>query len=116
MHLLLAAGTGLFVAAYVAIFEITPQQFPDDRGVFTAPFQSAALAEAIGHTSIRGDEWLEHPGSVGRPQDCEIRILDEEGNEVADGEVGEIVVDCTDPTLFLGYWRQPDLRAADQVL
>lgn len=31
-------------------FEITPQQFPDERGVFTAPFQSAALAEAIGHT------------------------------------------------------------------
>lgn len=31
-------------------FEITPQQFPDDRGVFTAPFQSAALAEVIGHT------------------------------------------------------------------
>jgi dTDP-4-dehydrorhamnose 3,5-epimerase len=31
-------------------FEITPQQFLDDRGVFTAPFQSAALAEVIGHT------------------------------------------------------------------
>ena len=31
-------------------YEITPQQFPDDRGVFTAPFQSAALAEVIGHT------------------------------------------------------------------
>lgn len=31
-------------------FEITPNQFLDDRGLFTAPFQSAALAEVIGHT------------------------------------------------------------------
>lgn len=31
-------------------FEVIPQQFPDERGLFTAPFQSAVLDEAIGHT------------------------------------------------------------------
>jgi len=30
-------------------YEVVPDQFPDERGVFTAPFQSEALAEAIGH-------------------------------------------------------------------
>ena len=28
---------------------VTPPQFADDRGLFTAPFQSGPLAEAIGH-------------------------------------------------------------------
>lgn len=53
-------------------------------------YEAYGATEAIGHTSIRGDEWLQHPGSVGRPQDCEIRILDESGAELPAGEVGEV--------------------------
>ncbi|MFW6074361.1 MAG: AMP-binding protein, partial [Chloroflexota bacterium] len=47
-------------------------------------------SEGIGATIIRGDEWLEHPGSVGRPSHCELKILDEDLNEVEPGVVGEI--------------------------
>jgi len=46
--------------------------------------------EGIGAAIIRGDEWLRHPGSVGRPIVCELRILGEDGNELPPGEVGEI--------------------------
>jgi len=46
--------------------------------------------EGIGATMIRGDEWLEHPGSVGRAVSCELRILDDEGDDLPAGEVGEI--------------------------
>ena len=46
--------------------------------------------EGIGATIIRGDEWLEHPGSVGQPVRCELKILDEDGQELPTGEVGEI--------------------------
>ncbi len=46
--------------------------------------------EGIGATMIRGDEWLLHPGSVGRPVSCELRILGEDGGELPPGEVGEI--------------------------
>ena len=46
--------------------------------------------EAQAITFISGDEWLEHPGSVGRPVIGEIRVLDGEGNERATGGVGEI--------------------------
>ncbi|WNV90552.1 dTDP-4-dehydrorhamnose 3,5-epimerase [Umezawaea sp. Da 62-37] len=30
-------------------WEFTPKAFPDDRGVFAAPFQEAAFVEAVGH-------------------------------------------------------------------
>jgi bile acid-coenzyme A ligase len=53
-------------------------------------YEAYGATEAVGSTVIRGDEWLEHPGSVGRPQDCDLRILDEDGRDVPAGQVGEI--------------------------
>ena len=35
-------------------------------------FEAFGAAEAIGVTIIRGDEWLAHEGSVGRPAGCEV--------------------------------------------
>jgi fatty-acyl-CoA synthase len=49
-----------------------------------------ASSEAIGSTLISADEWLAHPGSVGKPMACEIHILDEDGNELPPGQPGEI--------------------------
>lgn len=47
------------------------------------------------------------PGSMGRPYPGHaIRLVDEQGQPVGPGEVGEIVADLSDPTLFLGYWGQ----------
>jgi fatty-acyl-CoA synthase len=49
-----------------------------------------ASSEAIGSTLISADEWLAHPGSVGKPMMCQIHILDEDGNELPPGQAGEI--------------------------
>jgi bile acid-coenzyme A ligase len=46
--------------------------------------------ENVGHTQITGSEWLKHPGSVGKPMQCDLRILDENGNDLPTGQVGEI--------------------------
>lgn len=56
-------------------------------------------SEGIGATIVRGDEWLKHPGTVGKPLSCELRILDEQGNALPPGAVGEIF---TRPTLTDG--------------
>ena len=49
-----------------------------------------AGTEAQAVTVIKGDEWLEHPGSVGRPIVGEMKILDPDGNELPPGEQGEV--------------------------
>lgn len=41
-------------------------------------------------TVIRGDEWLEHRGSVGRVSVGELSIRDEHGDEVPPGTTGEV--------------------------
>ncbi len=64
-------------------------------------YQSYGMTEGIGLCAIRGDEWLAHPGSVGRGfRGTEIEILDEDGNEVPAGEVGEIYMRSPSSGMF----------------
>ena len=70
------------------------------------------MTEAIGITALRGDEWMEHQGSVGKGmRGTEIRILGPDGADVPTGEVGEIFL--RSPTYggsnYLG--DAPQLRA-----
>lgn len=52
-----------------------------------------AGTEAFGHTFINSRDWLDHPGSVGRPaHGCEIRIVDEEGNCLPARQPGRIMM------------------------
>ena len=52
--------------------------------------ETLMATEGNGLTIISGEEWLDHPGSVGKPYLSEIKILDEQQNEVPAGEVGLI--------------------------
>ncbi|MCV7344753.1 fatty-acid--CoA ligase FadD4 [Mycolicibacterium rhodesiae] len=49
-----------------------------------------ASSEAIGSTLIFAEDWLTHPGSVGKPMAGGLHILDEDGNELPPGQAGEI--------------------------
>ena len=47
------------------------------------------------------------PGSIGTPlEGVEMRVVDEDGNEVAQGEVGEIVI--RGHNIMKGYWQRPE--------
>jgi fatty-acyl-CoA synthase len=77
-------------------------------------FRSSRLYEAYGSTEagwvtlLRPEEQLTKLGSIGR--EClgtgKIKLLDPEGEEVADGEVGELF--SRTPYAFKGYWKLPE--------
>lgn len=53
---------------------------------------------------------LDHPGSCGRPlPGTEISVIDDDGNPVPPGDVGQLVV--RGPNVMAGYWRRPELTA-----
>ncbi len=54
-------------------------------------FEAYGGSERIGGTVISGTEWLEHPGSVGKPMGGrKLRILAPDGSEQSPGEIGEV--------------------------
>jgi long-chain acyl-CoA synthetase len=47
-------------------------------------------------------------GSVGRPiPGCEVKVVDDDDNELPTGEIGEIC--ARSPGIMLGYWKSPEL-------
>ncbi len=69
-------------------------------------FELYGLTEGYGTLSKPG-EHSNKPGSVGRPiLGCEILIIDEDGNELPPGEVGEIV--GLGPFTMGGYFNRPE--------
>ena len=86
----------------------------DTKRAVMEMFPNAGLFELYGSsesgwtTMLQPEEQFTHLGSVGR--ECvgskPIRILDEEGHEVPDGQPGELY-QCT-PYAFDGYWRQSE--------
>ncbi|MCU1344830.1 MAG: feruloyl-CoA synthetase, partial [Acidimicrobiia bacterium] len=61
-------------------------------------FIAYGSSENAGSSMVRGDTWLEHPGTVGQPWQCDIKILDADGQELPPGEVGEIFMRWTGQT------------------
>jgi acetyl-CoA synthetase len=59
--------------------------------------------------------WEVRPGSTGLPYPGhELAVMDEQGNRLPPGELGEIVLRTPDPVMFLEYWNRPE-ATADKV-
>lgn len=59
------------------------------------------------------DAYEIRPGSMGRPYPGhDVVIIDEDGDEVPPGNVGEIAVRLPDPAVFLEYWQDEEATAA----
>jgi fatty-acyl-CoA synthase/long-chain acyl-CoA synthetase len=58
-------------------------------------------------TTLRGEDAIRKIGSVGTPMaNVEVRVVDDEMNDVAPGDVGEIVY--RGPLVMSGYWNKPE--------
>ena len=68
-----------------------------------------SATEANGQTVIGPEEWLAHPGSVGRPLLGEVRIRDEAGRDLPPGETGLVYLSGGAP---FEYLDDPEKTAA----
>jgi long-chain acyl-CoA synthetase len=68
------------------------------------------LSESSPVASFNHPDRERKPGSIGTPIDgVEMKVVDEDGTEVAQGEVGEIVI--RGHNVMKGYWNKPDATA-----
>ena len=69
------------------------------------------LTETHGVATVNGGkDVLERKTSVGRPLPIlDMKIVDAEGKELPDGELGELLI--YGPTITPGYWNRPDATA-----
>src|SRR5205807_6982160 len=67
-------------------------------------------------TFLEAGEWLEHPGSVGKPlEGAQVKVIDEDGRVLGAGETGEIVAGSTTGNTDFTYHRdEAKRRAADR--
>ncbi len=77
-------------------------------------YEVYAGTESQGITVIRGDEWLAHPGSVGRPaMGSAFRVLDGEMRDVPPGAVGEVFMMPADGPGSTYTYRGAEPRSID---
>lgn len=87
---------------------VTMEQFKEMTGVQIN--EGYGLSETAPTLSTNMAGPVNKPGSVGPPiKEVEVKIVDEAGNEVAEGDVGEIK--AKGPNIFLGYWNRPEETA-----
>jgi long-chain acyl-CoA synthetase len=69
------------------------------------------LSETSPIASFNHPDRERKPGSIGTPiKGCEMKLVDDDGNEVAPGEIGEILIKGTN--VMKGYLNHPDATAA----
>ena len=82
-------------------------------GPIIAEFYGSTETGAV--TYCTSDEWLAHPGTVGRPvPEATLRVLDAFGKELPTGEVGEIFARLA-PMSDFTYHSRDDLRREIEV-
>ena len=76
----------------------------------TRVFEGYGVSEGFYFTTIRGDEWLLHPKSVGKATFCDIKILDEGGAPTAPGVVGMVYGRSHAPVSTFYYLGGPEVK------
>ena len=102
-HLRLAGGGG------AAVIRAVSDKWQALTGTFIR--EGYGLSETGPVLSFNPAQVKEFSGSTGLPlPSTDIRLLDDEGREVAIGQAGEIC--ARGPQLMQGYWNQPEANAA----
>ena len=92
---------------------ITPAEIAEITSLLGAPFANTFGATETGNPPASAAQIPVGAEPVSMPKEqssyVEVRLLDPEGEQVADGEVGEMCV--RGPTVFSGYWDNDEATA-----
>ncbi len=98
----------LFTAGSAPLLEDTFNEFTERTGHVILERYGMSEAGMITSNPYDGKRIA---GSVGHPLDNEVRIVDEGGDVVEDGEIG--ILEIRGPNVFKGYWRMPEKTASE---
>lgn len=91
-----------------ALLDRVRQAFPQLK--LTQAFGMTELSPVATLLADRDHDNPEVKNSCGRaPVNCEIRVVDWEGNDAPSGTIGEVV--CRGSNVMLGYWNKPEVTA-----
>ena len=87
---------------------LPPDVLRDFKGIFGVDiYEGYGLTETAPTVASNRMTSKPRPGSIGMPlPEIELRVVDENGDEVEVGDPGEIVV--RGPNVFKGYWNRPE--------
>lgn len=98
----------LFTAGSAPLLEETFNEFTQRTGHVILERYGMSEAGMITSNPYEGERVA---GSVGFPLDNDVRITDEDGKSVKDGEIG--ILEIKGPNVFKGYWKMPEKTAAE---
>jgi long-chain acyl-CoA synthetase len=102
-------GAPMYLADLEDALDVFGPRLAQIYGQGEAPMTITALSKAD-HADRSHPRWQDRLQSVGVPRtDVEVHVVDEDGGQLPDGEVGEVVV--RGDVVMAGYWNQPDATA-----
>lgn len=107
-HKLDFGSVKLSVAGAMALQDSVAKKWQEVTG--TRVIEGYGLTEASPVITINPVDGTDKRGSIGLPiPNTEVKLIDEEGNGVPEGEPGELC--CKGPQVMKGYWEKPQETA-----
>ncbi|WP_418317297.1 long-chain-fatty-acid--CoA ligase [Piscinibacter sakaiensis] len=101
-HLKISIGGGMSVLSATAKAWLEKTGCPIIEGYGLSETSPSATCNPVDSTTYSGNIGLPMPNT-------ELKLLDDDGNEVGDGAAGEIAI--RGPQVMAGYWQRPDETA-----
>lgn len=102
-------GAPMYLADLEEALDVFGPRLAQIYGQGETPMTITALSKAD-HADRSNPRWRERLQSVGFPRtDVEVRVVDDDGQELPTEEIGEVVV--RGDVVMTGYWQQPEATA-----
>lgn len=109
LRLITYGGAPMYVSDLKRALDILGNKLMQLYGQGESPMTITHLSREY-HWDRAHPRWEQRLASAGRADSCmEVKVVDEEGRQLAVGEVGEII--CKGDPVMAGYWDNPDATA-----